>query len=264
LFKSGYFLGVSPDEGPVLLGCIDACVGRIHNRHLDAAAVREPAELFKRFRVFEMGGGHGEVGPNGPDRVGINPNMAHGRFSGGVARKRQRSTGEIEGTAVHGAGHGLGKHGLDDIGIIELVLVVDWRDHGADAESVELRLGGLGGIDDVRFNLGLVALHIDHDLIGIEPEAFAGLGEAACAVGVLGGGHDGLEAVGFDGSHNFLGIGSDHHAGDARSLAGLLADVHDKRLAGLVGEGFGGESGGAEACGDDGNRVGRRRGHLSL
>ncbi len=157
------------------------------------------------------------------------------------------------------------EHDLDQVRVVGILAIGKGRRHrrhiGPRGGVEELD----SGVDDVRLDLGLVALDV-HDDIGSGQtdvgQLGGDLGKAARAVGMVFTGEDRGSAGGLDGGDDARVVRSHHDGIERTSFARLFEDMHNQRLASLGGENLLGKAAGSEARRNDADRAHTRRVHV--
>ena len=204
------------------------------------------AQLLERLERFERRALESRIGVEEPGAIRVEADVtqrqARRREAAGHSRRKplrkaghrvalERDRGARE---VKRAQRAVADH-LDHVGVEEQRDVVDRVGGGGD-RAVGRRGESLGHrTHERRRDQGLVALHVDDDLRVAQPEPSGRLGEAVSARGVVGAGHDRLEAGRRHRVGDALRIG---RHGDPRGAGRRCAfgDAHHHRFAADVGE----------------------------
>ena len=112
--------------------------------------------------------------------------------------------------------------------------------------TVVLQQGG-HGVDECGVYQRFVALHVDNDIVTLQPQLCAGLGQPVTAAGVVGAGHDGIHPMGCAGLQN-AGVVCSHHHADGGALCSTLGHAHHHGQARNVGQGLVGQAARRHAC----------------
>ena len=107
--------------------------------------------------------------------------------------------------------------------------------------------------DEVQGKEGLVALDVDHEVFRGQAQEARRFGQAVAARRVVGAGHDGLAAEGFDALPDARVVGGHIEAVQFLNFQGLLIDPLDQGLASNQRQGLPRKAGGAEAGRDEGD-----------
>ena len=134
---------------------------------------------------------------------------------------------------------------LDHIRVGEMGRIFDGVGRCADHAVGALRQLQGAGVDELRVDQGLIALHVHHGVVAVQAEQLAGLGQAIAAGGVVGTGHDASDAVGLTGGVDAVVVGGDHDLAGL-ALRGALGHADHHGQAGDVGQRLVGQAGGGQ------------------
>lgn len=246
----GLFLEKGFDAGDVF-GDVDADGVVFHFGHANFPAVFEPAELFKLFDFFEGALGEGGVFEQGVALEDVETEVlevAGLDFSGGVADPRDGGAGEIEGIVVEV------EDGLADVGVHDIAGHFDGGGDGGYLGGRLLKDGVYRGVNHFGIEEGFVALDVNENLAAGVGGDF---GDAFGAGTVLSAGHARFAAKGLDRLYDAVIVGGDDDVGGHFGELGAFVNAPDHTGTRDGNEGLAGQAGGAVACGNNDDNVGR-------
>lgn len=218
--RYGLFLEEFLDFGYVV-GDVDAYGVVVNFGYANFIAIFEPAELFELLDFFERSLGERGVFEEGVALEDVEAEvleMADFYFGGGVAEPGDGSAGEVQGVFVKV------EDGFHDVGIHDVGGRFYGRGYGGDGGGRIFENGGDGGVDDFGIEERFVALDVDEDLA---IDMSGDFGYAFGAGAVLGAGHAGFAAEGFDGLDDAVVVGGDDDASGEFGKLGAFIDALD-------------------------------------
>jgi hypothetical protein len=142
-----------------------------------------------------------------------------------------------KGAGACGSAPGGVEHHLDDIRVVPLGGMIDRMGDGAH-RAVGMRVQQRRTARDQRgWDQRLIALHVDDDLIPVQTQMRAGLGQTVTAADVVASCHQGLHAVLHAGLDDATVVGGDHDLLRATGLR-LVRHAHDHRQTRQVEQGL--------------------------
>ena len=141
-------------------------------------------------------------------------------------------------------------HNFHHIGVEVVFSTGQWVCRGAHARGWCTGQNVGHGINQCRVNQRLITLHVDHHVITVQTQFFAGLSQAITATGVVCTGEYGIYAMGLAGLEDGLAICCYHHACSS-AFARLQRHAHDHGQARDISQGFVGQAAGGQTCGNE-------------
>src|ERR1700733_6874070 len=160
--------------------------------------------------------------------------VACGAAIASVTNPGDGGAGKIQRLAVEVQNH------FDDVGIHDFAGNSDRRTRRRELDGIVVGHGGRNGVHGAGVNQWLITLHVDIDVCG---NVGGDLSDAVGASTVIGAGHNGFAAEGFDGGLDSLVFGGDDDARGQGGQADVLNNVLNHGFAGDGRQGLGGEGG---------------------
>ena len=174
--------------------------------------------------------------------ISVNANVSQRSMGLCIARKGNGRTAKVQGVLLRV------QHHFDDVGIGEIGHRVNSVSRGSHAGAGTLLQQGGDLVDQRRVDQGLVALHIDHQVVTVQAQQGAGFGQTVAARRVVGAGQNGFDAILSAGLQNGRAVGYHHAALRLRQPCTLRRAYHHgysaQQRQRLVGQAGGGHSGG--------------------